>query len=809
MPRSKTGPRAQDQIFFNGDDVQGLVTTVARTANDHAKGPILWALLPISYFEPGLQLTYTWMSNLPIDRSQVQMCADVPFTSGLVEEQPGRHLGRWVRARKRVLYLHHHPSGEVFRSPGNQSPGCVAFGQRSRYAVPASSSSFDWLSFQRAEMVMVSAPWFLLWRVRKRGNNRALLKGVGSSTRTIEPFPAGLVAIVELINTIHLDEHGSPAISMSWAPGLQYLSVLPPRQATRHLAKALRPTEASLYLSQVQSHSVGERENVGMHDHLNSTSPGSLSESQTMPVGSQPDEIQDMRALRDQISPAGRQGSTLKYVEYHEYHQSGVLRRMKAHLGLRSLQDGRRARGGAMPAVSVTSTSFTNHLPSIMTSSAAYGGHMTQRRTIDSCQDYKLSSSKHPLFTGIISGKQLAVKNCSLGRENTNVPTWPARPRQPAFAIATTQVAPCKIITPATIRSLGHIMRGRTVPFRCSIDYGTIDVSTRSFIRLGAYLDQRKDEELSPSPTYRRFDNIDCSSLRNSMEWPTAFIGFRICQMAHGLLRDGQLRTPTLHFMRIRPLFNATSYDRGASLISALRLLRSARLVRSLQRPSDIDVLPTQPATQAIRLATPREYTLASGTRDDAKVRTEVKLILWPVRLPNQSVVRRAKRGPYRGLGRFDSFRVVTLYLKLICCLSDPSYQHRHPRCLDQSFPQQQTTIWECCVTYSLNIRHQAHLDSRKSLHNKYGVRVEDFAASVALGTTARTPGEWDLVWIWAPTSLPKRITFQSPKSFVILVSAAEAWPLRVTRMALCEVEGRYTQIDGGSAPFGKRMEAV
>ncbi|KAK1523875.1 uncharacterized protein CCOS01_08962, partial [Colletotrichum costaricense] len=56
----------------------------------------------------------------------------------------------------------------------------------------------------------------------------------------------------------------------------------------------------------------------------------------------------------------------------------------------------------------------------------------------------------------------------------------------------------------------------------------------------------------NPQPTYRRFDNVDCSSLRNSMEWPTAFIGFRICQMAHGLLRDGQLRTPTLHFMRIR-----------------------------------------------------------------------------------------------------------------------------------------------------------------------------------------------------------------------------------------------------------------
>lgn len=33
----------------------------------------------------------------------------------------------------------------------------------------------------------------------------------------------------------------------------------------------------------------------------------------------------------------------------------------------------------------------------------------------------------------------------------------------------------------------------------------------------------------------------------------------------------------------------------------------------------------------------------ASGTRDNAKFRTEVKLILLPVRLPNQSVVRRAK----------------------------------------------------------------------------------------------------------------------------------------------------------------------
>ncbi|KAG7045141.1 hypothetical protein JMJ77_0009228, partial [Colletotrichum scovillei] len=38
-----------------------------------------------------------------------------------------------------------------------------------------------------------------------------------------------------------------------------------------------------------------------------------------------------------------------------------------------------------------------------------------------------------------------------------------------------------------------------TVPFRCSIDHGTIDMSTRSFNRLGAYLDQRKDEDLSPS----------------------------------------------------------------------------------------------------------------------------------------------------------------------------------------------------------------------------------------------------------------------------------------------------------------------
>ncbi|KAG7045156.1 hypothetical protein JMJ77_0009243 [Colletotrichum scovillei] len=61
------------------------------------------------------------------------------------------------------------------------------------------------------------------------------------------------------------------------------------------------------------------------------------------------------------------------------------------------------------------------------------------------------------------------------------------------------------------------------------------------------------------------------------------------------------------------------------------------------------------------------------------------------------------------------------------------------------------------------------HLDSRKSLHNKYGIQVEEFAASVALGTEFRG-------------SAASR-------------SAAEAWPQRVTRIALCEVEGRYAQI--------------
>lgn len=49
---------------------------------------------------------------------------------------------------------------------------------------------------------------------------RALLRGVGSSSRTIKPLLAVLLAVVELTNTTYLDERESPAISMSRAPGL-------------------------------------------------------------------------------------------------------------------------------------------------------------------------------------------------------------------------------------------------------------------------------------------------------------------------------------------------------------------------------------------------------------------------------------------------------------------------------------------------------------------------------------------------------------------------------------------------------------
>ncbi|KAK1623353.1 hypothetical protein BDP81DRAFT_121034 [Colletotrichum phormii] len=86
-----------------------------------------------------------------------------------------------------------------------------------------------------------------------------------------------------------------------------------------------------------------------------------------------------------------------------------------------------------------------------------------------------------------------------------------------------------------------------TVPFACSIDHGTMAVYKRSFDRLGAYLDQRKDGNLSPSAAQHCGKPLLVASIRNQRTGGSttstaapelngmamALNGFRICQNSH------------------------------------------------------------------------------------------------------------------------------------------------------------------------------------------------------------------------------------------------------------------------------------